>query len=94
MLMKIPKTFVPDKDLEEKTKELVWGPSTKTLSEQEIKSYYWKFVTLQRDKDCTVEYVHDYFKELSCEDVYKIVEYGKLEKEKRNRFLEGLADIP
>jgi len=93
--MKIPKTFVPDKNLEEKTKRLVWGPSKKkSLSYQEVKSYYWKFATLQRDKDLTAEYVHDFFKEISYEDVSRIIEYGKVEKEKRDRFLEGLADIP
>lgn len=93
--MKIPDVFVPEKSLEEKTKELVWGPHKKEgLSEHDVKSYYWKFVFLRRDKDCTVEYVHDFFEELSYGDVLKIVDYGKIEKEKRGSFLEGLADIP
>lgn len=93
--MKLPKTFIPEKNLEQKTKDLVWGNSKrKELSYQEVKSYYWKFITLQRDKDCTVEHVHDFFKGLSYEDALRITEYGKVEKEKRDKFLEGLADIP
>ncbi len=46
---------------------------------------------LKKKKKFTVENVQGYFKELSYESALKIVEY---EKEQRDRFLEGLADIP
>lgn len=90
--MKIPEIFVPERDLEGKTLELVEGSRKKGgISLQEVKDYYQKFVNLEEKKKFTVENVQDYFKELSYESALKIVEY---EKRERDRFLEGLADIP
>lgn len=90
--MKLPNIFVPEKDLEKKTLELVEESNKKNvISLQEVKNYYQKFINLKEKKEFTVENVQDYFKELSYESALKIVEY---EKRERDRFLEGLADIP
>jgi len=90
--MKLPNIFVPEKDLEKKTLELVEESRKKSaISLQEVKNYYQKFINLKEKKKFTVENVQGYFKEISYESALKIVEY---EKRERDRFLEGLADIP
>jgi predicted nucleic acid-binding protein len=90
--MKIPNIFVPEKDLEKKILELVEESRKKNvISSKEVKNYYQKFINLKENKKFTVENVQEYFKELSYESALKIVEY---EKRERDRFLEGLADIP
>lgn len=91
--MKIPKIFLPEKDLEKKTLELAEKSNKKNgISPKEVETYYWKFINVrEKKKKFTVENVQGYFKELSYESALKIVEY---EKEQRDHFLEGLADIP
>lgn len=84
--MKLSKMFISGKDLDPKTLQLLEGYVNRKI---DVNAYHQKF--LEQKKFFTVENLQDYFKNLSYENALEIISY---EKERKDRFLEGLADIP
>lgn len=103
--MKIPQTFVVDKkNLEKKMLKLLKEYSSKKgilkgLSPEDVKERYSEFISsdyykrvwrLYKRDPFTIEVMERYFKGISYDDAMKIIDYAK---ERKSKFLEGLADL-
>lgn len=85
-----PKSFIPDrKRLEEKAEQIFKFEKEKGIWPFNVQECYWKF-RLNQDKILTIDNLKDYFDGMTDEQAKKVMDH-KVEKD---RFLDGLADIP